>query len=205
MYNIFKVSNEEMIEEWKIYKDTRCYRKDNTVYQGHLYEVSNLGNVKIDKKLISFDYESYYSFGKHWRVHRAVAELFVLNPYHKTCVDHIDTDIHNNKAENLRWVTPKENSNNPITRLHMSNSAYGKIITNETRKNMSIAHIGHTLTESSKQIISKKNKGNKSISEYYWVHKNNERKLIKKETINFWLNNGWLRGMGSTKKKTGGK
>ena len=53
-------------------------------------------------------------------VHRAVAELFIPNPENKPCVDHIDTDKHNNILWNLRWVTYKENNSNPLTRKHMS-------------------------------------------------------------------------------------
>ena len=33
-------------------------------------------------------------------------------------IDHIDTDRLNNHPSNLRWVTPKENSNNTFTRVH---------------------------------------------------------------------------------------
>lgn len=52
-------------------------------------------------------------------VHRIVAEAFIPNPQHKPCVDHIDCNTFNNSADNLRWVTHKENMNNPITRQRM--------------------------------------------------------------------------------------
>ena len=34
-------------------------------------------------------------------------------------IDHKDTNTLNNHPSNLRWVTAKENSNNPLTLLHM--------------------------------------------------------------------------------------
>ena len=53
---------------------------------------------------------------KVMRVHRLVALAFIPNPDNKPCVDHIDGDRANNHADNLRWVTVKENQNNPITK-----------------------------------------------------------------------------------------
>ncbi len=55
--------------------------------------------------------------GKNYCIHKLVANAFIPNPLKKPQVDHIDCDISNNKVENLKWVTQKENRNNPLTKI----------------------------------------------------------------------------------------
>ena len=85
------------------------------------YYISNFGRVynKRSKKItLSPEGKNKYAKvkinGKKYRVHRLVATLFVPNPDNKSFVDHIDGDRYNNRADNLRWVTSKENN------LHLS-------------------------------------------------------------------------------------
>ena len=48
------------------------------------------------------------------RIHRAVCEAFHgPKPFEGAVVIHIDEDAHNNRPENLRWGTQKENLNMP--------------------------------------------------------------------------------------------
>lgn len=93
------------------------------------YQVSNLGNVKNIKtgKLLkgSVNYLGYpYVYlrkggkPKIKTIHRLVAEHFIPNPENKPEIDHINTDRTDYRIENLKWVTRKENNNNPITLEH---------------------------------------------------------------------------------------
>ena len=105
------------------------------------YMVSNLGNVKAlnynktgEEKILKTSHNNggYHSLTlsknnkkKQITVHKLVAEAFIPNPENKPCIDHINTDRTDNRAENLRWVTYQENQNNPKTIVNHSVAVKG--------------------------------------------------------------------------------
>ena len=137
-------------EIWKPIKDFEGY-----------YEVSNIGRVRSlnykrtgkEKILKNIeDYKGYLEVGltkngkrKQFKIHRLVAEAFIPNPENKPCIDHINTVKSDNRVENLRWVTYKENSNNEKTLEKFkgeNHHFFGKHHTEETKKKISEAQKG---------------------------------------------------------------
>ena len=136
------------------------------------YAVSNLGRVKSligwngheyikrDKILkSSISNEHYACVTLHTdkkqvrrEVHRLVAQAFIPNPNNLPMVMHIDENKYSNVASNLKWGTQEENMNFPNFKLKQSqiakrrvgerNPFYGKHHTDETRRKLSLTHMG---------------------------------------------------------------
>ena len=145
-----------MIEEWRTIEDYPNYM------------VSNLGNVKsiITGKLLKpivgnggYLQVNLYENGnrKTHKIHKLVSYAFqeICGLYFNGCeCDHLDTNKKNNIAENLRNVTPLENHNNPLTKLHISISKIGK----------STWGFGLKYTQEHRDNISKSLKGKYTLS-----------------------------------------
>lgn len=129
--------------------------RDIEGYEGQ-YQVSNLGRVRsVERQVRKWNgfktiRESFLKqkLGKNGYVqvtlckdgrmktylaHRLVAKAFIPNSENKPYIDHINTIKTDNRTDNLRWVTRKENEQNPLSILHRSewqkggkNGMYGK-------------------------------------------------------------------------------
>lgn len=113
--------------------------KDIDGYEG-LYQVSNMGRVKslertrnmnqpghdkpvrVSERILKFGSSLGYlsvrlskdGLVKQIRVHKLVALAFVPNPLGKPHINHKDGNKHNNRFDNLEWVTPSENQQHAI-------------------------------------------------------------------------------------------
>lgn len=101
--------------------------KDITGYEG-LYAIEEDGRVwsyRRNKYLSqNIDTNGYYKVdlssngkSKHQNIHRLLAYTYIPNPENKDCIDHINRNRLDNRIENLRWATKKENSENRSLRV----------------------------------------------------------------------------------------
>lgn len=117
-----------------------------------LYMVSNTGKVKSNDRVMFVNRgNGYKSFKKGrmlllnvvkgyenitlcslngiqktYKVHRLVALTFIPNPDNKPEVNHKDGVRDNNFANNLEWVTTKENCEHAFKTLKRKGSSFGK-------------------------------------------------------------------------------
>lgn len=160
--------------------------KDIEGYEG--YQISSLGRVRSLDRIITHKNgkkELYrgkirkgvknkqgYLFlslckngrSRNYFISRLVAMHFIPNPENKPYVDHIDTNPLNNRVDNLRWCTQKENMNNPISVNKISESRKGRKMTEETRKKISESHKGRKKSEETRKKMSQAQQG-KIVSE----------------------------------------
>lgn len=110
--------------EKEIWKDIEGYEGLYIVSdKGNVINIKNGGKIKRNANLKGYRIISLWKngIGKMYRVHRLVAQAFIPNPERKPCIDHINGNRSDNRVENLRWVTNKENQNNPVTKNKFKN------------------------------------------------------------------------------------
>lgn len=111
----------EEIKYWA-YKDGYLVHRDGTIYSMNYRNTGRMRRIK--QKLDKDGYLYFYNktVHRHVKSHRFVAECFHPNPDNLPEVDHINGNRADNRVENLRWVTRKQNCNNPYTLEQRSES-----------------------------------------------------------------------------------
>ena len=134
-----------MEEIWKDIEDYEGYHVSNLGRVRSLDRYNSRGYwIKGCILKLIMDKKGYLTVGlsknnqrKAFKVHRLVALHFIPNIENKPEIDHINTIKTDNTVwlnedgsvnydkTNLRWVTPKENSNNPLSLVNNSESKKG--------------------------------------------------------------------------------
>ena len=147
------------------------------------YQVSNFGSVRSDKSGEWIPIKPCFSkkgycrvhlssgkkIGKFFAIHRLVYETFIGKIPDGMEIDHINAIRDDNRIENLRAVTHKENANNPITRKRRSectkgekNPMYGRKHSEKAKGLISQKNTGRHHTEKSKRKLSEAFSGEKN-------------------------------------------
>lgn len=136
-----------MEEIWKDIKGWEGKHQISNYGRIKTFNYMNRGNDVIregfenDKGYLKITFSNKYKKEIH-RINRLEAITFGLSipehlknvPIEKLDVEHIDGNRKNNRLDNLRWTTHKENCNNPITLQRYSKSHIGLLI---NRKDLS--------------------------------------------------------------------
>ena len=119
---------------------------------GKIYSNVGKGNRQKNKTVELYEIKPRYTKNGYARVymrqtstnkrvdkyiHRLVAEYFIENPKCKKYVNHKDCNRHNNSADNLEWVTVKENVNQTYELKHLVRDSKGRFVSNFDWQNYS--------------------------------------------------------------------
>ena len=113
-----KRSNNESSNSEQTYVPLKGYENDYEIEVQYPHTIRRISNGYVPKE--SYNKDGYVRVclnGVPQLKHRLIANQFIPNddPIHKTQVDHIIQDRDDYHISNLRWVTPKQNSENKIS------------------------------------------------------------------------------------------
>lgn len=96
-------------DTWKYIKNYKGIYKINT--KGEIYSFYTQKYLKSKKHPKGYLYIGLCKKGKRntFKIHRLVAQTFILNPENKPQINHIDGNKSNNCVKNLEWCTNGEN------------------------------------------------------------------------------------------------
>lgn len=138
-------------------------------------------NKKLDKLMQSTIKDSF-GYLKVWTkmndrfVHRIIYETFVGHIPDGYQIDHINTIKTDNRLENLRCVTPKENTNNPLTLKHKSDVRKGVFSSKDACNKISNKLKGNTNAKGKPT-----SEFGRKFKEYYGITRYQNYKLYFKE------------------------
>ena len=89
--------------DYLIYPDGRVWSKKSNIFLKEYERKNHYNHIRI-----------YNGKQKTFMIHRLVAIHYIPNPENKPQVDHINRNKHDNRVENLRWVS-QSRSHFPIT------------------------------------------------------------------------------------------
>jgi hypothetical protein len=85
----------------------------------------------------NYGYQMVSLNGKSVRIHQIVLKQWIPNPENKPCGDHINRNKNDNRIENLRWATYRENS---INKSSHRNRAYRWLTKEDFKRNYPNVH-----------------------------------------------------------------
>ena len=105
-------------EDGKVYSAIK--KGERTDLETRKYDKNNLREVKgrpaKNKYLRVYLRDARDRKRKDRFIHRLVAQAFIPNPLNKKVVHHKDGNRQNNRTDNLKWVSYKENNQDTLSR-----------------------------------------------------------------------------------------